>query len=55
MAVTPGVRLVAIGPPLALVDDDAAAVATALAAGGVAVESRTLVEEDRAKRAAKTA
>jgi nicotinamide-nucleotide amidase len=46
--VTPGVRLVAIGPPLALVDDDAAAVATALAAGGVAVESRTLVDEDEA-------
>jgi len=48
MAVSPGVRLVAIGPPLALVDDDAAAVATALAAGGVAVESRTLVDEDEA-------
>ena len=48
MAVTSGVRLVAIGPPLALVDDDAAAVVTALAAGGVSVESRTLVEEDEA-------
>jgi nicotinamide-nucleotide amidase len=48
MAVTSGVRLVAIGPPLAVVDDDAAAVATALAAGGVAVESRTLVDEDEA-------
>ena len=43
---TPAVRLVAIGPPLALVDDDAAAVATALAAGGIGVESRTLVDED---------
>src|SRR6185295_4121800 len=48
MAVTSGVRLVAIGPPLALVDDDAAAVVTALAAGGVSVESRTLVDEDEA-------
>jgi nicotinamide-nucleotide amidase len=48
MAVTSGVRLVAIGPPLALVDDDAAAVVTALAAGGVTVESRTLVDEDEA-------
>jgi nicotinamide-nucleotide amidase len=48
MAVTSGVRLVAIGPPLALVDDDAAAVVTALAAGGVGVESRTLVDEDEA-------
>jgi PncC family amidohydrolase len=48
MAVTPAVRLVAIGPPLALVDDDAAAVATALVAGGIAVESRTLVDEDEA-------
>jgi nicotinamide-nucleotide amidase len=48
MAVTSGVRLVAIGPPLALVDDDTAAVVTALAAGGVSVESRTLVDEDEA-------
>jgi nicotinamide-nucleotide amidase len=48
MAVTSGVRLVAIGPPLALVDDDAAAVVTALAGGGVSVESRTLVDEDEA-------
>jgi len=48
MAVTSGVRLVAIGPPLALVDDDAAAVVTALAVGGVSVESRTLVDEDEA-------
>jgi len=46
MAVTPGVRLVAIGPPLAPVDDDAAAVASALAAAGVALDSRTIVEED---------
>jgi len=48
MAVTSGVRLVALGPPLALVDDDAVAVVTALAAGGVTVESRTLVDEDEA-------
>jgi len=48
MAVTSGVRLVALGPPLALVDDDAVAVMTALAAGGVSVESRTLVDEDEA-------
>src|SRR5204863_213451 len=46
MAVTPGVRLVAIGPPLAPADDDAAAVASALAAAGVALDSRTIVEED---------
>jgi nicotinamide-nucleotide amidase len=46
MAVTPSVRLVAIGPPLAPVDDDAAAVASALAAAGVALDSRTIVEED---------
>jgi nicotinamide-nucleotide amidase len=48
MAVTPGTRLVAIGPPLAVTDDDATAVVTALAAGGVGVESRTLVDEDEA-------
>ena len=36
----------AIGPPLALVDDDAASVVTLLAAGAVTVESRTLVDED---------
>jgi len=48
MALSSGVRLVAIGPPLALVDDDAATVVTALAAGGVSVESRTLVDEDEA-------
>ena len=46
MAVTPGVRLVAIGPPLAPADEDAAAVASALAAAGVALDSRTIVEED---------
>jgi nicotinamide-nucleotide amidase len=46
--VTTGVRLVAIGPPLALVDEDVAAVATALAGAGLEVESRTLVEEDEA-------
>jgi nicotinamide-nucleotide amidase len=46
MAVTPGARLVVIGSPLAAADDDAAAVAAALAAGGVALESRTVVDED---------
>ena len=46
MAVIPGVRLVAIGSPLAAVDDDLAVVAAALADGGVALESRTVVEED---------
>ena len=46
MAVTPGARLVVIGSPLAVGDDDAAAVAAALATGGVAVESRTVVDED---------
>lgn len=44
-AVTPGVRLVAIGSPLAP-DDDSAAVAAALAAGGVGLESRTVVDEE---------
>jgi nicotinamide-nucleotide amidase len=46
MAVTPGVRLVVIGSPLATADDDAAAVATALAGGGVGLESLTVVDED---------
>jgi nicotinamide-nucleotide amidase len=44
--VTPGVRLVAIGSPLTPVDDDLAMVAAALADGGLAVESRTVVDED---------
>jgi nicotinamide-nucleotide amidase len=44
--VTPGARLVVIGSPLAAADDDAAAVAAALAAGGVGLESRTVVDED---------
>jgi nicotinamide-nucleotide amidase len=44
--VTPGVRLVAVGSPLVAVDDDAAAVAAALADAGVALESRTVVDED---------
>jgi nicotinamide-nucleotide amidase len=45
--VTAGVRLVVIGSPLAAaVDDEAAAVAAALAAAGVAIESRTVVDED---------
>ena len=48
MAVSPGVRLVAIGSPLAALDDDAAAVAAALATGGVSLESRTVVDEDEA-------
>jgi nicotinamide-nucleotide amidase len=46
MALTPGARLVALGSPLVAVDDDTAAVATALADGGVALESRTVVDED---------
>jgi nicotinamide-nucleotide amidase len=48
MALTPGVRLVAIGSPLVAVDDDTAAVAAALADGGVALDSRTVVDEDEA-------
>ena len=48
MALTPGVRLVAIGSPLVAVDDDTTAVAAALADGGVALESRTVVDEDEA-------
>jgi nicotinamide-nucleotide amidase len=48
MAVTAGARLVAIGSPLASAGDEAAAVAAALAAGGVALESRTVVDEDEA-------
>jgi nicotinamide-nucleotide amidase len=48
MAVSPGVRLVAIGSPLVAVDDDAAAVAAALAGAGIALESRTVVDEDEA-------
>jgi nicotinamide-nucleotide amidase len=46
--VTPGVRLVALGSPLVALDDDAAAVAAALAGGGVGLESRTVVDEDEA-------
>jgi nicotinamide-nucleotide amidase len=46
MAVSGGVRLVVIGSPLAAGDEDAAAVASTLAAGGVALESRTVVDED---------
>jgi nicotinamide-nucleotide amidase len=45
---TAGARLVAIGSPLVSVDDDAAAVAATLADGGVALESRTVVDEDEA-------
>jgi nicotinamide-nucleotide amidase len=48
MAVSSGVRLVAIGSPLVAVDDDAGAVAAALAGGGVNLESRTVVDEDEA-------
>jgi nicotinamide-nucleotide amidase len=44
--VSPGVRLVAIGSPLAGVDDEVTALAAALADGGVAIESRAVVEED---------
>jgi nicotinamide-nucleotide amidase len=43
-----GVRLVAIGSPVVALDDDAAGVAAALADGGVALESRTVVDEDEA-------
>ncbi|HEX9821318.1 MAG TPA: nicotinamide-nucleotide amidohydrolase family protein [Methylomirabilota bacterium] len=46
MALTPGARLVVIGSPLAAPDDEATAVAVTLAGGGVALESRTVVEED---------
>jgi nicotinamide-nucleotide amidase len=46
MAVTSGARLVVIGSPLAAGDEDAAAVAAVLATGGVALESRTVVDED---------
>jgi len=48
MALTPGVRLVAIGSPLVAVDEDTAAVAALLADGGIALESRTVVDEDEA-------
>ena len=48
MAVSSGVRLVAIGSPLVGVDDDTVAVATALASDGVVLESRTVVDEDEA-------
>jgi nicotinamide-nucleotide amidase len=48
VALSPGARLVAIGSPLGAVDDDAAVVAATLAAGGVALESRTVVDEDEA-------
>jgi nicotinamide-nucleotide amidase len=48
MALTPGVRLVAIGSPLVVVDDDTAAVAALLADGGIGLESRTVVDEDEA-------
>lgn len=48
MAVSSGIRLVAIGSPLVAVDDDAGAVAAALAGGGVNLESRTVVDEDEA-------
>jgi nicotinamide-nucleotide amidase len=44
--VTPGVRLVAIGSPLAAVDDDMTTLAAALADGGLALESRTVVDDD---------
>jgi PncC family amidohydrolase len=46
VAVSPGVRLVSIGSPLVAGDEDAAAVAAALAGGGVGLESRTVVDED---------
>ena len=46
MAVTPGLRLVVLGAPTAPIDDDATAVTAALAAAGVGLESRTVVDED---------
>jgi nicotinamide-nucleotide amidase len=46
MAVSPGVRLVALGSPLVGVDDDSGLVAAALAGGGIGLESRTVVDED---------
>ena len=46
MALTPGVRLVVLGTPGAPADDDTTAVMTALAAAGVSLESRTVVDED---------
>ena len=46
MAVTPGIRLVVLGAPTAPIDDDATAVTSALAAAGVGLESRTVVDED---------
>jgi nicotinamide-nucleotide amidase len=48
MAVSPGVRLVAIGSPLVTLDADGVAVAAALADAGVGLESRTVVDEDEA-------
>lgn len=48
MAVSPGVRLVALGSPLVTLDADGAAVAAALADAGVGLESRTVVDEDEA-------
>ena len=48
MAVSSGVRLVAIGSPLVTLDDDGVAVAAALADAGVGLESRTVVDEDEA-------
>ena len=46
MALSPGVRLVVLGTPTAPVDDDAVVVTSALAAAGVGLESRTVVDED---------
>jgi nicotinamide-nucleotide amidase len=48
VAVSRGVRLVAVGSALAVLDDDAAVVAAALADAGVGPESRTIVEDDEA-------
>jgi nicotinamide-nucleotide amidase len=44
--VTSGVRLVAIGSPLTANDDDMTTLAAALADGGLALESRTVVDDD---------
>ena len=46
MALTAGVRLVVLGAPASPIDDDATVVTAALAAAGVGLESRTVVDED---------
>jgi nicotinamide-nucleotide amidase len=48
MAVSSGVRLVAIGSPLVAADDDTGSVVATLAGSGVGLESRTIVDDDEA-------